>query len=298
MRALIEIKKCPVCNGTGFKSFIECEDYLVTHSKFTLQKCAACGFTLTNPQPSPADIGIYYESENYISHTGGKKSLFDRAYTFVRSKMLKTKRILIEKNSTGRTILDIGCGTGDFLNEMKKNGWASVGVEPSATARQKAQEKDLRIIENIEGLDNTQYDIVTLWHVLEHLHSPDAQLKKIHQLLKNTGKLIVALPNLESYDANYYQAYWAGYDVPRHLWHFNKSTIRKILEANGFQLLQIAPMKFDSFYVSLLSESYKNPNRNKLYQAICALLQGIKSNWKASRSMNYSSHIYIATKCE
>ncbi|MBS1558283.1 MAG: class I SAM-dependent methyltransferase [Bacteroidetes bacterium] len=263
-----------------------------------MEKCLRCGFTITNPQPTLEEIGNYYLSEKYISHTGGDQSLFDRVYKKIRLRMLKKKRALIEQKSTGCKILDIGCGTGDFLKEMKENGWKAIGVEPSETARFKAQEKELEIVKNIDEIEDDTFSAITLWHVLEHLHNPNEYLKKIHSLLSTSGKLIVAVPNLESYDANYYKNYWAAYDVPRHLWHFNKTTIKKMMEQCGFELNEVKPLMFDSYYVSLLSENHLHPNRNKIVNAAFAFCRGIISNIMAIKKMNYSSLIYIASKCE
>ncbi|MBS1490093.1 MAG: class I SAM-dependent methyltransferase [Bacteroidetes bacterium] len=294
----IPVELCPVCGYHEFNPFLTCKDFLITHESFSLEKCLRCGFTLTNPQPTLEEIGNYYLSENYISHTGGNQNLFDRLYKKIRLHMLKKKRALIEQNSTGLKILDIGCGTGDFLKEMKENSWTAMGVEPSETARLKAQEKELKIVKHIDEIEGDTFSAITLWHVLEHLHNPNEYLKKIYSLLSSSGKLIIAVPNLESYDANHYKEYWAAYDVPRHLWHFNKTTIKKMIEQYGFELKEIKPLKFDSFYVSWLSEIHIHPNRSKIVSAIFAFCLGVLSNIKAMKNKNYSSLIYIASKCE
>ena len=289
---------CPICASHSFHPFLECEDQLVSHKKFLLQKCTTCNLLITTPQPLVSEIGEYYLSENYISHTDGKRNLFDVLYKFVRGQMLKKKRTLIQKCSTGCKILDFGCGTGEFINEMKTHGWIVSGVEPSPVARQRAEEKKLEIAESLDSLKENSFDVISLWHVLEHLHNPNEYLEKFHQLLKQNGTLVVAVPNPESYDASVYKDHWAAYDVPRHLWHFSHSNMKRILDQNGFQLLLTTPMVYDSYYVSLLSESYLHPNRIKILQAAKAFFNGMISNLRAKKSTNYSSLIYIAKRCD
>lgn len=253
--------------------------------------------TFTDPSPDEVAIGKYYISDKYISHTGGKKTLIDRVYTIARSVALGNKRRLIQKISNGKSILDYGCGTGEFLREMQENNWQVDGVEPSDIANAKAQENTKgKICKNLSELDKRKFDVITLWHVLEHLHDLNGSIKNLHDLLNDSGTIFIAVPNLQSYDATHYQSFWAGYDVPRHLWHFNKDNMNQLLSKNGLKLINTLPMKMDSFYVSLLSEGYKNPNQSEIINLLKATIRGFRSNLKGRKNMNYSSLIYIAKK--
>ena len=245
---------------------------------------------ITYPQPSVESLGKYYESEDYISHTDGKRSLFEKAYHFVKSIALKNKLDLInsQQPKKGR-ILDIGAGTGDFLAVAKDNGWETVGVEPSEKARAIALKKAVSFVEETSGLENHSFDVITMWHVLEHVPNLDNQIKELKRLLKPSGTLIVAVPNFKSFDAKHYGTFWAAYDVPIHFWHFSKKAIKVLFEKENMKLEKILPMKFDSFYVSLLSEKYKHGKMN----FVKAFFIGLQSNIKAKRNFEYSSHIYV-----
>ena len=245
---------------------------------------------ITYPQPSLDNLGKYYESEDYISHTDSKRSLFEIAYHFVKSIALKNKLELINslQPAKGR-ILDIGAGTGDFLSVAKQNGWQAVGVEPSDKAKVIALKKEVVFVEDTAELENQSFDVISMWHVLEHVPNLDNQIKELKRLLKPNGSLIVAVPNFKSFDAKYYGAFWAAYDVPIHFWHFSKKAIKTLFEREGMELEKVLPMKFDSFYVSLLSEKYKFGKMNFL----SAVFLGLQSNLKAKRNFEYSSHIYV-----
>ena len=244
----------------------------------------------TFPQPIEEKLATYYESEDYISHTDGKRSLFEKAYQFVKNIALKRKLKLInELQSSKGLLLDIGTGTGDFLSQAKQNGWQIIGVEPNEKARNIALQKGVTYIGHTSELEDHSVDVVTMWHVLEHVPDVNAQIKELKRLLKPAGTIVIAVPNFNSYDANYYGKFWAAYDVPRHLWHFSRLSIEKLFEREKLQLLETRPMFFDSFYVSLLSEKYKTGKMNYY----TAFLVGLQSNWKARTSRDYSSHIYI-----
>lgn len=295
--SLSSIFSCPICGGTQFKVHLDCIDYTTSQEKFTIKKCLACNLTFTDPRPDDAILSNYYQSDKYISHTGGNKSLVDNIYLLARKITLRWKRNLVKKYSEGNKILDVGCGTGEFLYEMKSHRWSISGVEPSSVARQSSKEKTgVEIFKSLKDITANNFNAITLWHVLEHLPDPNQALKTIYNLLNQSGTIFIAVPNLQSYDASYYQSFWAGYDVPRHLWHFDKNTMEKLLKKNGLELVKILPMRLDSFYVSLLSESYKDSKRTKLLQLFLAFLVGLKSNLKGRRNLDYSSLIYIVKR--
>jgi 2-polyprenyl-3-methyl-5-hydroxy-6-metoxy-1,4-benzoquinol methylase len=210
---------------------------------------------------------------------------------------LKWKRKIVANETSERKLLDVGCGTGNFLEHMKNHGWQTTGIEPSESAAAKSREKKIGVIhKSIYELGEQKFDVITLWHVLEHLHEPQQKLETLKNHLTENGTIIIAVPNRESYDAKHYKNHWAAFDVPRHLWHFSQQNMRSILNQTGLRLTNTLPMVLDSFYVSLLSESYRNPKRNKISNIIAAFFMGFSSNLKARKTKNYSSLIYIAKK--
>ncbi len=272
----------------GLKPFLNCIDHTVSNESYEVMINNNYDMLITSPVPS--NLHDYYLSDNYISHTDSKKSLFDKIYQIVKNHTLKNKLKLINSfNPTEKKVLDIGAGTGDFLNICKNNNWNITGIEPSLKAREIAFKKNILLKEDIKEISSNRFDVITLWHVLEHIPNLIEYINQIKKLLKPNGKLIIAVPNYKSYDAKFYKEFWAAYDVPRHLWHFSQSSIRKLFFEVDMKIEKILPMKFDSFYVSLLSEKYKS-NKSK---PISAFYRGLKSNIKAKRNNEYSSLIYI-----
>jgi 2-polyprenyl-3-methyl-5-hydroxy-6-metoxy-1,4-benzoquinol methylase len=272
------------------KHFLTVKDHSVSKEVFDLYYDEALDMLITHPQPSLDVLGKYYESEDYISHTDNKRSLFEKAYHFVKGIALKNKLNLINDLQPNKgKILDIGAGTGDFLYVAKENGWSTTGIEPSDKAKEIAKNKGVQFVETTSNLETHSFDVITMWHVLEHVPDLDFQIKELKRLLKPSGSLIIAVPNFKSFDANHYGTFWAAYDVPIHFWHFSKKAIQSLFEKENILLEKIVPMKFDSFYVSLLSEKYKTGKMN----FVSAFFVGLRSNIKAKRNFEYSSHIYV-----
>ena len=270
------------------KPFLNCIDYTVSKESYEVMLNEEYDMLVTSPVPS--NLETYYLSEEYISHTDSKKGFIDKIYQLVKNYTLKKKLKLINSfNTESKTILDVGAGTGDFLKVCKENNWEIKGVEPSYKARRIAEGKSIKLHEEITEIKNTSFDVITLWHVLEHIPNLVEYTNQLKKLLKPNGVLIIAVPNYKSYDAEYYKEFWAAYDVPRHLWHFSKNSIQKIFSNINMNIEKILPMKFDSFYVSLLSEKYKN----KKSKAVKAFFVGLKSNLKAKKNGEYSSLMYI-----
>jgi 2-polyprenyl-3-methyl-5-hydroxy-6-metoxy-1,4-benzoquinol methylase len=271
------------------KHFLTVIDYSVSKESFDLYYDENLDMLITSPQPSPENLGRYYESNDYISHTDSKRSIFEKAYHFVKGIALKNKLNLINNcSATKGNLLDIGAGTGDFLLTAKQNGWNTIGVEPSEKAKGIAIGKGIKFSDATPNLESHSFDVITMWHVLEHVPNLEIQIKELKRLVKPNGTIIIAVPNFKSYDANYYGKFWAAFDVPIHFWHFSKTAIQLLFEKENIKLEKVHPMKFDSFYVSLLSEKYKNGKMNY----VKAIWIGAVSNWKAKRSSEYSSHIY------
>ena len=272
--------------------YLKCKDHSVSGESFVLYHNETYDMLETFPQPKPNELSRYYETEDYISHTDARKSFIDKLYQAIKNFTLKRKLRLIDSfNTEDKTLLDIGCGTGDFLVTCSNMGWKVSGVEPSEKARSMAANK-LTLSDGLYAdLPETdqQYDVITLWHALEHIIDLDKQIDFLKKHLKPSGYILVAVPNFKSYDAKHYKSFWAAYDVPRHLWHFSKTSIAKLFSEKQLQLVKTKPMLFDSFYVALLSEKYKK-GKQHLFKAFFI---GLRSNMAAWRTKEHSSVIYI-----
>jgi len=290
------LTECPVCANENFKNFMVVPDKSVSQESFVIVACENCGFKFTNPRPSVFEIGKYYASEDYISHSNTNRGLTNKAYQVVRSITVKQKVDLINKFVPQKgSILDYGCGTGYFLAACQKNGWQVAGFEPNETARHAASNLINKSVasDNLDAFENERFDFITLWHVLEHIHTLNDTFERLKSLLKPEGYLLIAVPNADSLDAQKYKENWAAYDVPRHLYHFTQPTMKRFIKKHKMEMVEILPMKFDAYYVSLLSEKYKR-GTNNYFQS---LLTGVKSNIHAKKTtQDYSSLLYIARK--
>ena len=293
---MLTLKNCPVCNHDNFTPFISCKDHTVSAEVFNIVSCSGCNFKFTNPRPEDSIIGNYYKSEDYISHSNTKKGLISSLYHLVRSYTLGQKEKLLNKYVSRGTLLDYGCGTGMFLKKCRDRSWSVFGLEPDDGARSIAKSFDLKLCENLNELNQLVEDrslsAITLWHVLEHVSDLDNTLNLFRRKLKEDGVLIIAVPNYCSYDAKHYKENWAAYDVPRHLYHFNLDSVSNLLKNFAFKLIDTKPMKFDSFYVSMLSERYKTGKQS----LINSFLIGLRSNLRAKKASDYSSVIYVFKK--
>ncbi|MCF8272924.1 MAG: class I SAM-dependent methyltransferase [Flavobacteriaceae bacterium] len=272
--------------------YLSVKDFSVSGETFDLIYNEEFDFLETSPQPLLEKLPDYYKSEDYISHTDSKRNLFEKTYHSIKKIALKRKLKLISLYSNGeKTLLDFGCGTGDFLQVAKDNGWDVLGIEPNNEARKIANYKTNNSVYNSESLKilkESSFDVITLWHVLEHIPNLKEHFSMFQKLLKPNGTLIIAVPNFKSYDAKFYKNFWAAFDVPRHLWHFSKTAISKLVSIENMQVVKTYPMVFDAYYVSLLSEKYKTGKMNP----VRAFLIGSLSNFKAVFSKEHSSVIY------
>jgi 2-polyprenyl-3-methyl-5-hydroxy-6-metoxy-1,4-benzoquinol methylase len=286
-----DIKNCPICGHGVFKHYLDVKDNMITKEDFKIVECENCTFRFTNPIPELSDIGKYYKSEDYVSHSSTDKGIMNKLYQKVRKKTLKEKKQLLDKVAHPKSILDIGCGTGHFLKYLSEFDYQLLGLEPDDDARAFAKESGVNAepLDQLHHLENEKWDAITMWHVLEHVYDLQKDFKKFVDLLVPGGYLFVAVPNHNSLDAKIYGDKWAAYDVPRHLYHFRENDIELLAKNYNLSLEEVVPMRFDSYYVSMLSESYIDGSKVK------AFFNGRKSNKKADIH-GYSSQIYVLKK--
>lgn len=300
---IINITNCPICNSSKTSKAFDAVDHFSTKETFPICDCNSCGFRFTNYFPSVDTIGRYYDSPDYISHSDSRKGLINLLYHFFRKQMLKKKVNLVSKYVVPRQkdnirILDIGSGTGYFLNAAKERGYTVTGIEKDSNARDYAITNfglNVKDEQSLWAIENELFDVITLWHVLEHIENLNEVVAKINSILKPNGVVIIALPNHDSYDAKKYKDFWAAYDAPRHLWHFTSNTVKKLLGKHQFNIVKQKNMPLDAFYISMLSEKYRGSG--SLMQYIKGFTVGAAGYMRSLSDINQSSSIiYIAKK--
>lgn len=277
---------------------MEVKDHSVSGEKFSVWECSNCGLRFTQDIPDEENIGRYYKSDNYISHSNTNKGLINRLYHRVRKITLRSKLELIREYTSLEKgeLLDLGAGTGIFAAFMKENGWSVTGLEPDEETRKNAQRLSsvsLLATEELFNWNEERFDAITMWHVLEHVHDLHGYLDQLQKILKKNGKLFVAVPNYTSYDAQRYGADWAAYDTPIHLYHFSPKSMELLMKKHGFRMKAVKPMWFDSFYVSMLSEKYRGSALGVITGAITGAISNLNALTNKKKS---SSLIYILVR--
>lgn len=288
-------KNCPVCNSSNITEVLQVKDFSVSQENFNILHCANCSARFTQNVPVKQQIGAYYQFADYISHTDTKQGFINSAYHFVRNFTIRFKRNLVKKESGLQkgNLLDIGAGTGSFAAEMQKQKWNITALEPDEVARTNALKNHaLQLLppENLFAFPQNSFNVITMWHVLEHVHELHQYVQTFSKILTQNGTIFIAVPNYTSKDAQHYKNFWAAYDVPRHLYHFSPNAMQQLMQQHGFKIKKYKPMWFDSFYVSMLSEKYKTGNKN----LISAVYNGLVSNINAlANYKKCSSVIYV-----
>ena len=284
--------KCPWCGSEKAQINLWLKDEFLTKEDFHICECLNCGLLYTMPRPDKDKIGAYYKSEAYYSHQENNKGFIPKVYERVKSINLKHKYRLATNGMQPGKLLDIGCGVGDFLHTAEMHGWECIGVEPSEDAKAIAQKRMKGTIitsEELESFPDGAFDVITMWHVLEHVDDLKWQVAQLQRLVKPSGRVVIAVPNYKSYDGQYYKEHWAAYDVPRHLNHFNRIILSKIFKTSGLELVKMDKLKWDAYYISYLSEQY----RHHSLPLVRGLYRGFISNCKARRSGEWSSVVYV-----
>lgn len=288
-------KKCPWCESEKTQFRLWLKDEFLTQEEFQICECLKCGLLFTDPRPGKHEIGKYYQSEEYYSHQENKTGFIPKLYESVKSVNLKKKYKMATKGIAKGRVLDIGCGVGDFLHTMEQKGWETVGIEPSEEAKAIAKKRikaQVLDTEEQETLPENSFDLITMWHVLEHVDDLHWQLNQLERLVKPNGRVVIAVPNYNSYDGVFYKEKWAAYDVPRHLNHFNQETLVRMFKNNNFTHIKTEKLIWDAYYISYMSENYKHHSS----PLVRGVFRGLVSNLKARRSGEWSSLVYIFEK--
>ena len=282
------------------KHILTASDHLVTGKKFDVLKNLHTGILETHPRPNKEELPLYYESKNYASHSANNKPNGFLSFCYKQVKVISTKRkikICVNSLSVARknkkpTLLDVGCGTGDFLYSCHKHGWSVKGIENNSNAKNNLNaEISKHVVDDLKLLKATseKFDVITMWHSLEHISDLDQTILEMKNLLSPDGVIIIACPNHKSFDAAFYKESWAAYDLPRHLWHFDKNAISELFSNYKIKLTKTLPMYWDSFYISIISEKIANKKNNYFKGFVI----GLMSNLSALFSKEYSSLIYV-----
>jgi 2-polyprenyl-3-methyl-5-hydroxy-6-metoxy-1,4-benzoquinol methylase len=292
------ITDCLICESSQNMPYLKVPNRFQLDQIFNLVRCKSCGFVYLSPRPDEQEMIHFYEDEDYQPHQETAKSLSEKVYQKVRIWNNKYKRTLIEKYISQGAILDYGCGTGEFLLEMQNAGWKTYGYEPAEKAVQVARQYEIKMLESLEQLE-TPVQVITLWHVLEHIHQPTALLKSLKEKLFSSGYLIIAVPNRLSLDARIFGSHWVALDAPRHLYHFRPGDMQSFLHSAGFTIIDYKGLYFDPWYNTLLSVSLEGHNKKGLNKLLTyskgfagAILASIQGFLFQKRN---SSVIYIAT---
>jgi len=295
MASTIHYNTCPLCASPSIGKLYVAKDYTVSGELFEVWCCNSCSGGFTQDVPDASTIGPYYAAESYVSHTDSSKGFINSVYHKVRSYALLSKKNLVTTLVGKKTaaILDIGAGTGAFAYTMLTGGWQVTGLEPDATAAKQALLKyniQLAAADTIYTLEHHQFDAITMWHVLEHVHDLHGYFKRFFEILKTDGVLVIAVPNYTSTDASIYGKNWAALDTPRHLYHFSPTSMELIADTHGFKLVIKKAMWFDAFYVAMLTEQHNGGSFIK------AILVGLWSNVTALLDVNKCSSVIYAFK--
>ena len=299
---LMEKSNCIICDSSQNSIYYETvQNRLNIGETFSIVQCETCGFKYLNPRPTISSIEKYYDVEEYHPHKISDESLIDKIYLKVRDININAKKKLLNKLSPQKkTLLDVGCGTGEFLEVMKNHGWTVAGMETAKEAKDIASKEGIEVFDDLVNI-KSKFDIITMWHVLEHIHDVPAIMDNLYRLLSDDGFLIIAVPNIDSIDAKFYKDNWIALDTPRHLYHFRPKDIISLLDKYNFEVKQISNrLYFDVWYNALLSAQHQSKTENRktsLWDLLKAASIGKLSFFNGLiNPLKSSSPIYIAQK--
>lgn len=266
---------CPSCQSTDFTSIGEIKDYYYSQDSFPIVSCKNCSLVFTQNRPNAESIGAYYDSANYASHDGSKKkSMFLQVYVAARNYMLKKKHDLVRpfKPEWSR-VLDYGAGEGYFVEYLLKKGKQVEGIEPSNVARSNFYSRNGQpMYSNLVELPKEKtFQVITLWHVLEHIHTLKETMQSLVDKLESKGIIVIAVPNQNSLDKKVFGNYWAAWDVPRHLYHWSPDSLSTFMSGFGLQNIHTNQLPLDPIYIGMISAKYAKKS------SIHGIWQGIRS---------------------
>lgn len=231
----MEYISCNLCGSSDNEKYYQVRDYNYgMPGVFTIVQCRRCGLVYLNPRPTQGEISSFYPESRYHPF----KAIHGAGATIPGSTHWKRALWLTRRTQVG-TVLDVGCGSGLFLLAMGALGWNCVGVEPNETAAQHAREvAGLEVLAGDVFAINqvATYDVITLWDVLEHVHSPLDVLVHCNRLLNSDGVIALHAPNWASIERRLFGERWTALDSPRHLYHFSPGTIKQLLKRSGFRV--------------------------------------------------------------
>lgn len=275
MEMKVEIlEQCPSCGSNQIEKGETIKDHFYSKEDFQIANCLECGLLFTQNRPDKESIGIYYDSTNYVSHDSSKKSLLTWVYQQARKYMLKKKFQIIRpfKPELSR-ILDYGAGDGHFVEYLLQLGKKAEGIEPSEMARHNFEKRNnKKLFAGLNNLEPSQlFQVITLWHVLEHIHDLNPTMELLLSHLESKGIIVIAVPNQKSIDKKEFGANWAAWDVPRHLYHWDEKSLSCFMEKFGLKRIYINQLPLDPFYIGLVSAKYADKN------SLVGLYQGLRS---------------------
>ena len=262
----MENTHCIICSSKYASSFISLNDRLSNSSKkYNLLKCI-CGFIYLNPRPDIGEINHYYKLDNYDPHKESFNSFWNTAYHYVQKVTLNWKYRIITKYIKKGSLLDIGGGKGEFAQFINKKGW-DVTFQDNMTDLNR-RENNSFFVRELSNVNSTKrFDVITLWHSLEHIHNIKYLFDSINNMLKDSGILIIAVPNMNAPERKFYKYTWAPYDAPRHLYHFNLDSLNKLCQNKGYYIMSKYSLYQDIPYNVILSTS-----RYSFFQLIKTIL--------------------------
>ena len=270
-----KLDRCPACGSPDIGSYTTITDHYYSKENFDIAACKGCGLRFTQNRPAPEEIGRYYDSENYASHDSGKKaSVFLKVYQMARDYMLGLKFNLVRQfKPEWKQVLDYGTGEGFFTEYLLKKGKDASGIEPSAVARENFKSRTGKtLFEDIDALpaDKT-FQVITLWHVLEHIHTLRETMEKLTERLEQKGIIVIAIPNQKAKDLEAFGPHWAAWDVPRHLYHWDTDSLSAFMKSLGLVRIHTGQLPLDPFYIGMISARYAGKG------AVSGILTGLKS---------------------
>jgi len=266
---------CPHClEGVQSDQYLNCRDRFdgPGSRQFRLVRCLGCGLIYLSPRPPEEETESFYQADGYdpFITLSKPKSTVEKLYSVSRRFTLRWKAKLVHKLvNKGGSILDLGCSTGEFLLCLRED-YKVEGIEPEARAARFAREHfglnahTGTLDTTIAGLEQAPYDLITMWHVLEHIPNPVSAITQLKTLLKPGGSILFALPNIGSADAGFYGEQWVALDTPRHLWHFTPASLDKLMAKCGFKRVQSGMLPLDTFYNCLMSEQLVIKQKGKI----------------------------------